>query len=202
MPELQARSSVGAAWEATTHWCLSPSLSPSLPLSQVWKAGSLFVQRKLKFLFPFSALGSSFLFPKSGVQATTPDLQRPESPLKTDVDSVLKLGVTPNDNPGGPWGAGREWEPDCKKNPSARGKASLVRRAVVELPEGGMLPRWCSPRAGSISSWGVWGSALPPDSVGESIILLPHNPFLWGTHPSHPAAFCYNPAQATWFTWD
>ena len=31
MPELQARSPVGGTWEATTHWCFSPSLSPSLP---------------------------------------------------------------------------------------------------------------------------------------------------------------------------
>ena len=28
-----AKSPVGCAWEATTHWCFSPSLSPSLPLS-------------------------------------------------------------------------------------------------------------------------------------------------------------------------
>ena len=33
MPGLQARFSVGAKWEATTHWCFSPSLSPSPPLS-------------------------------------------------------------------------------------------------------------------------------------------------------------------------
>ena len=33
MPGLQARSLVGGAWEATTHWCFSPCLSPSLPLS-------------------------------------------------------------------------------------------------------------------------------------------------------------------------
>ena len=33
MPWLQARSPVGGMWEATTHWCFSPSLSPSLPLS-------------------------------------------------------------------------------------------------------------------------------------------------------------------------
>ena len=33
MPRLQARSPVGGAQEATTHWCFSPSLSPSLPLS-------------------------------------------------------------------------------------------------------------------------------------------------------------------------
>ena len=32
MPGLQARSPVGDAWETTTHWCFSPSLSPSLPL--------------------------------------------------------------------------------------------------------------------------------------------------------------------------
>ena len=32
MPGLWARSPVGGAWEATTHWCFSPSLSPSLPL--------------------------------------------------------------------------------------------------------------------------------------------------------------------------
>ena len=33
-PGLQARSPVGATWEVTTHWCFSPSLSPSLPLSK------------------------------------------------------------------------------------------------------------------------------------------------------------------------
>ena len=33
MPGLRARSPLGGAWEATTHWCFSPSLSPSLPLS-------------------------------------------------------------------------------------------------------------------------------------------------------------------------
>ena len=33
MPGLGARSSVGSVWEATTHRCFSPSLSPSLPLS-------------------------------------------------------------------------------------------------------------------------------------------------------------------------
>ena len=33
MPGLQARSPVGGIWEATTHWCFSPSLSPSLLLS-------------------------------------------------------------------------------------------------------------------------------------------------------------------------
>ena len=32
MPGLQARSPVGGMWEATTHWCFSPCLSPSLPL--------------------------------------------------------------------------------------------------------------------------------------------------------------------------
>ena len=33
MPGLQARSPIGGMQEATTHWCFSPSLSPSLPLS-------------------------------------------------------------------------------------------------------------------------------------------------------------------------
>ena len=33
MPGLQARSPVGGVWEATTYWCFSPSLSPSLLLS-------------------------------------------------------------------------------------------------------------------------------------------------------------------------
>ena len=33
MPRLQAWSLVGGTWEATTHWCFSPSLSPSLLLS-------------------------------------------------------------------------------------------------------------------------------------------------------------------------
>ena len=33
IPGLQARSPEGGAWEATTHWYFSPSLSLSLPLS-------------------------------------------------------------------------------------------------------------------------------------------------------------------------
>ena len=33
MPGLQARSPVGGAQEATTHWCFSPSLFPSPPVS-------------------------------------------------------------------------------------------------------------------------------------------------------------------------
>ena len=33
MPGLQAGSPVGATWEATTHRCFCPSISPSLPLS-------------------------------------------------------------------------------------------------------------------------------------------------------------------------
>ena len=36
-PRLQARSPIGSAWEATTHWCFSLSLSPSLPLCQINK---------------------------------------------------------------------------------------------------------------------------------------------------------------------
>ena len=34
MPGLQASSPVGCAQEATTHWCFSPSLSPSVPFSK------------------------------------------------------------------------------------------------------------------------------------------------------------------------
>ena len=34
MPGLQARSPMGGAWEATMHWCFSPFLSPSFPLSK------------------------------------------------------------------------------------------------------------------------------------------------------------------------
>ena len=33
MPGLRARPSVGGVQQATAHWCFSPSLSPSLPLS-------------------------------------------------------------------------------------------------------------------------------------------------------------------------
>ena len=33
MPGWQARSQVGGTWGATTHWCFSPALSLSLPLS-------------------------------------------------------------------------------------------------------------------------------------------------------------------------
>lgn len=41
-----------------------------------------FVERKLKSLFPFFCPGFTFLHPVSGVQATTPDLQRPGAPWK------------------------------------------------------------------------------------------------------------------------
>ena len=34
MPGLWARSLVGGMWEATTHWCFSPTISPSLLLSK------------------------------------------------------------------------------------------------------------------------------------------------------------------------
>ena len=34
MPGLRARFPVGGVQEATAHWCFSPSLSPSLPLSK------------------------------------------------------------------------------------------------------------------------------------------------------------------------
>ena len=33
IPGFRVRSPVGGTWEATTHWCFSPSLSPFLPLS-------------------------------------------------------------------------------------------------------------------------------------------------------------------------
>ena len=41
MPGLPARSPVGSAWEAMTHWYFSPSLSPSPPLS---KNNKIFLQ--------------------------------------------------------------------------------------------------------------------------------------------------------------
>ena len=34
MPRMWDRSPVGSPQEATTHWCFSPSLSPSIPLSK------------------------------------------------------------------------------------------------------------------------------------------------------------------------
>ena len=37
MPGFQARSQVVGAWEAATHWCFFPPLSPSLPLSKINK---------------------------------------------------------------------------------------------------------------------------------------------------------------------
>ena len=42
VPGLQARSPVGSVWEATTHWCFSPSLSPSLSLSKKYKYNKIF----------------------------------------------------------------------------------------------------------------------------------------------------------------
>ena len=54
MPGLQARSLVWGLWEATdrcfslAHWCLSPSLSPSLPLSL--KINKIFFQTDCFFI--------------------------------------------------------------------------------------------------------------------------------------------------------
>ena len=46
MPGLRARSSVGVALEATTHWCFSLSLSPSLPLSLNTNKENIFKEEK------------------------------------------------------------------------------------------------------------------------------------------------------------
>ena len=48
MPGLQTRSPVGGVWEATTHWCFSPSLSPSFPLSL--KINKFFTKKKSHLL--------------------------------------------------------------------------------------------------------------------------------------------------------
>ena len=45
IPGLQARLPVGDMWEATTHWCVSPSLSPSLPVSL--KINKIFFKEKI-----------------------------------------------------------------------------------------------------------------------------------------------------------
>ena len=44
MPGLQPRSPVWGVWEATTHWCFFPSLSPSLLLSL--KRNKIFLKKK------------------------------------------------------------------------------------------------------------------------------------------------------------
>ena len=46
MPGLQARSPVGGTGDTTTHWCFTPSLSPSLPLSL--KVNKLYLLKKRK----------------------------------------------------------------------------------------------------------------------------------------------------------
>ena len=43
MPGFGARSPIGGAWEATTHWCFSPSLFPSLPLSQIHEISKKYI---------------------------------------------------------------------------------------------------------------------------------------------------------------
>ena len=43
LPGLRARAPVGATWEATTRWCFSPSLSPSLLLSL--KTNKIFLKK-------------------------------------------------------------------------------------------------------------------------------------------------------------
>ena len=45
-----ARSPVGGMWKATTHWCFSPSLSPSLPLSLKNKINKIFFRKRLFWL--------------------------------------------------------------------------------------------------------------------------------------------------------
>ena len=47
MPGMWAKFPVWGAWEATTHWCFSPSLSPSLPLCIKIKINKIF--KKLFF---------------------------------------------------------------------------------------------------------------------------------------------------------
>ena len=51
-PGLQARSPVGGMWEATTHWCFSPSLSPSHPLCL--KINEILKKKKKAFIASFS----------------------------------------------------------------------------------------------------------------------------------------------------
>ena len=53
-PGLWVRSSVGSVREATTHWCFSPSLSPSLPFSLKIKS----------FKKEWSAYGTTSVIPK------------------------------------------------------------------------------------------------------------------------------------------
>ena len=59
-PGLQARSPVGGAWEATTHWCFSPFLSPSLPLC--WKINKYNLKKRYYMHIFYS---KSFLVPLS-----------------------------------------------------------------------------------------------------------------------------------------
>ena len=54
LPALWARSPVGGVQEATTHWCFSPFLSPSLPLSL--KINKIFKIYKNKVVRMYKAL--------------------------------------------------------------------------------------------------------------------------------------------------
>ena len=60
MPGVQARSSVGGAWEVTTHWCFSPFLPPFPSLSKKKKVYPMVV-----YIFGchFPLLGLASLFP-------------------------------------------------------------------------------------------------------------------------------------------
>ena len=57
MPGLWARSPAGGVWEASTHWCFSPSLSLSLPLClkiNKWNLQTVVLLRNLREKRAFS----------------------------------------------------------------------------------------------------------------------------------------------------
>ena len=64
MPVLRARSPVGGAQEATTHWCFSPLLSFSCPLSLKINKYNLYKRKRMYvgFLKWFSGHNAIFIF--------------------------------------------------------------------------------------------------------------------------------------------
>ena len=59
MRGLWARSPVGGVWEATTHQCFSPSLSPSLPLSLKVREIKSFLKNHKKRRYVVTVMGVS-----------------------------------------------------------------------------------------------------------------------------------------------
>ena len=104
-PGSRARSPVEDTWKAITHWCFSPSLSPSLPFSlkinKTFKRGQ-FIKKKKKNScnenLEFWQKGKSYIacgFLKAYLIATPPAGERGTQLLDAhDLSHVLERGVT------------------------------------------------------------------------------------------------------------